>query len=122
MAWNAVAVNAPPSSARVDFDDISPDVAESVEELFANLAATQRAIVPFETAELRDAAKVEIRVYCEGRKDGRLTASVWSGYTDAEGTGKFNVKETDKLGVPALSLAFTLYVKRERAGKDGLPS
>jgi hypothetical protein len=115
MAWDIIAVQAPASGVKIDPKDIPEDVSMGVDEMFTSLEATQRGVVAYETTEARDLARVQIRTYCETRKAGRLTASIWAGYTD--GKGSFVQKNPDEKLLPALSLAFTTYVKREKDTK-----
>jgi hypothetical protein len=112
MPWNTVAVAAPPSTMKIDHNDIPDDISTGVEEIVASLDATQRGVVPFDSVEARDLARAQIRAYCEARKAGRLTASIWAGFTAGE--GKFTAKQTEESEHAALSLAFTPYVKKDK--------
>lgn len=121
MGFNIVAVDAPASQVKIDFDSIPDDVKEGVEEMFAGLSPSQRGVVAFQEQEERDLTRAEIRAYCEKRPAGRLTASIWAGYTDAEGKGTFKQKQGEG-DLPALSLAFSVYVKREKAAENEQPA
>jgi hypothetical protein len=117
MTWAISAVDAPSSQVRIDPGEIPAEVGEGVEEMFSGLTSTQRGVVAFEDEGARDLARAQIRAYCEARKAGRLTASIWAGFTDAEAT-VFRQKATEG-DKPALSLAFTVYVKKEKGSANG---
>jgi|SRR5215469_2217479 len=123
MGWNISAIDAPASQVKINFDEIPDDVREGVEEMFTGLSGTQRGIVVFENEADRDVARAQIRAYCEARKAGRLTASIWAGYTNAEQDSLRSGNKTETYSLPALSLAFTVYVKKERgSAENGQPS
>jgi hypothetical protein len=116
MGWNTVAVDAPASQVKIDFNEIPDDVKDGVEEMFKELSSVQRGVVAFADTDSRDLARAQIRAYCEKRKDGRLTASIWAGYTDAKSEGAFRQKASEG-DLPALSLSFTVYEKKSKSGQ-----
>lgn len=124
MPWNMTAVKSS-ADVKLTLDDIDADARTAVDEaavFFAEPANVgQRLIIPFDSTDDRDQARVHIRSYCEARPAGRLTASIWAGFTGTVGEGDDAVtrwssadKSTDVCKTPALSVTVKPYVKRER--------
>lgn len=104
-----VVVDAPASAAKLPLSEIPQDVKTSVDEAYDGLSAGQRVLVKFATEEETRLARMQIRSYCEGRPAGRLTASIWQGYSDPAVAGSFTQTERDGW-VPALNMSFSKYV------------
>jgi hypothetical protein len=123
MPWNMAPVEAPASAVKTPLDQIPEDVSASVEEAYAFCQENpaMRLIVPFESDEDVAVNRGYIRSYCEARKDGRLTASIWAGYTN-EDASVFVQKATEDKNVPALSLFLIKYVRRERTAASNTSS
>lgn len=124
MAWEMVAVPVK-SSEKIPEDQLSDDAKTGVDEMaafYADNPEGQRLIIPFNTTDERDSAARHIRTYCEIRPAGRLTASIWHGFTGTKGEGD-QVKQlwssapegTADAKTPALSVKVRPYVKRTRA-------
>src|SRR5215469_7533865 len=121
MPWNMVAVDAG-TSEKLPLESVQDDAKAAVEEAVAfynEFPEGKRLIIPFDTEEERDKAAVHIRSYCEARPDGRLTASIWHGFTGTKGEGdaakavwSSAAEGTKDAKTPALSVKFRAYVKR----------
>lgn len=115
MPWDMKAVEAPASAVKTAIGDIPEDVTSGVEEAYDYCQANplERVVITFPDTDTRDLTRALIRSYCEVRPKGRLTASLWAVSVNAE-TG-----ETEKDGVPALSMRFVKYVKKEKGKANG---
>jgi hypothetical protein len=115
MPWDMKAVEAPASAVKTALEDIPDDVASGIEEAFEYSTANplERVVITFPDTDTRDLTRALIRSYAEVRPKGRLTASLWAVTVNAD-TG-----ETEKDGVPALSMRFVPYKKKERASGNG---
>lgn len=123
MPWNMVAVDVG-SSEKVPADSLDADAKTAVDEMavfFAENPDGHRLVIPFDTVENRDTAARHIRTYCEIREAGRLTASIWHGFTGTKGEGEAAKtvwssapEGTADAKTPALSVKVKPYEKRTR--------
>lgn len=124
MAWNMIAVDAG-TSEKVPVENLMDDAKTAVDEMaafYVDNPEGKRLIIPFDSVEDRDKAANHIRTYCEVREAGRLTASIWHGFTGTKGEGdkaqpvwSSAAEGTQYAKTPALSVKVKPYVKRTKA-------
>jgi hypothetical protein len=123
-------VKAPASQVVTPLKNIPAEVSESVEEGFAFCQANPllRLIAAFADEDEVNLNRGYIRSYCQARPAGRLTVSIFNGYTglvevEVEGlpelVQKFSPNQTEACQTPALSLFFKVYVKKDTTETDG---
>lgn len=116
-SWEMTVVEAAPSSVVIPLNAIGDEVKDTVEEAYAGLKGSERAIVTFDDATQRNEARIMIRSYCNARPAGRLKASLWSGYLGED--GKFRSLLPERNGDthrPALSMRFDSYKENNPDG------
>jgi len=124
MAWDMTPIETG-ASERLPLESVDEDAKVAVEEAYAYFLATptgERLIIPFSDPGDREDAARHIRSYCEARPSGRLTASIWIGWTGQNDKGVTvwsSAAEGSKYAkTPALSVKITTYLKRERDASE----